>query len=41
MSLVLTNIENSVGTITMDHLNKRNALSEVLIEGLARARIPL
>lgn len=32
MSLIITETENAIGTITMNHVKKRNALSEALIE---------
>lgn len=32
MSLIITETENSIGTIIMNHATKRNALSEALIE---------
>lgn len=37
MSLILTNIENSVATITMNHVEKHNALSGELIDGIIAA----
>ncbi|WP_153110163.1 methylmalonyl-CoA decarboxylase [Propionivibrio limicola] len=37
MSLVLTEIKGSTGVITLNHVEKRNALSEALIEGITDA----
>ena len=37
MSLVITELENSIGTITMNHLRKHNALSESLISEIIAA----
>lgn len=37
MSVVVTTLENSVGTITMNNTQKRNALSETLIAGIIAA----
>lgn len=37
VSLIITETENSIGTITMNHASKRNALSEALIEEITIA----
>jgi methylmalonyl-CoA decarboxylase len=37
MSLVITQFENAIGTITMDNPKKLNALSEPLIQGIIAA----
>lgn len=37
MPLILTEIQESIGTIVMNHLEKRNALSEALIEQITAA----
>ena len=37
MSLVLSRVDGFVGTVTLNHPEKRNALSEHLVEGIIAA----
>jgi enoyl-CoA hydratase/carnithine racemase len=37
MSLVLSKVDESIGTITLNHPEKRNALSEPLVHGIIEA----